>query len=400
MLTQLHARIAGFFIRRPHAGPGSPDDRLCGRSLLIGLLIALWYLPAHAIDFKAKQMQLVDITTDTVLLERNAHEPMPPSSMSKLMTLYVLFQKLEEGGLTLDTKLPVSEKAWRKGGSKMFVRVGTEVSVKNLIRGIVVQSGNDACIVVAEALGGSEQGFAEILNRWGEKIGLENSHFTNSTGWPDEQHYMTAADIVTLSERLIKDFPQYYPYFAEGSFTYNGISQPNRNLLLGKAIGVDGLKTGHTEAAGYGIALSAEQGGRRLVLVINGLDSEAERKSEGTKLLQYGFREYEAVEVVSAGESLPVAVPVWFGDRPEAPISVAEDFKVSLPRGSRDELRFIIKSNAPVPAPVDAGAQLASLEIYQGDKLLRSTPLIAAESVAKAGFFEHVKQALAYYVGW
>jgi D-alanyl-D-alanine carboxypeptidase (penicillin-binding protein 5/6) len=344
-------------------------------------------------------MKLVDVTTGTVLMEHNADERMPPSSMSKLMTLYVLFQKLKEGGITLESTLPVSETAWRMGGSKMFVQVGTEVKIEDLIRGIVVQSGNDACVVVAEGLGGTEQGFADMLNEWGQKIGLKDSHFVNSTGWPDPEHYMTSSDLVTLSKHLIEDFPEYYHYFGEAEFTYNGITQPNRNLLLAKDLGVDGLKTGHTEAAGFGIALSAEKEGRRLVLVVNGLSSMAERKTEGESLLRYGFREYEAVDVLSAGTALPNKLPVWFGAQEEVGLSVAEDFKVSLPRGSRDKLRFIVKTQAPVPAPIEAGAPLGTIEVYQGDALLRTAPLIATDAVGKAGFVDHATKALKHMIG-
>lgn len=378
------------------------------QSFLLLVVFALLPLqPALAIDFNAKQMMLYDATTGTVLMEQRAHERMPPSSMSKLMTLYVLFEKLKQGGLKLSDTLPVSEKAWRMGGSKMFVRVDTQVSIEDLIRGIIVQSGNDACVVVAEGLGGSEEGFAKMLNEAAARIGLKNSHFTNSTGWPDPEsytsvdelnHYMTAADLVTLAQRLIADFPEYYPYFAEESFTYNGITQPNRNLLLDKDLGVDGLKTGHTESAGFGITLAGEKDDRRLILVVNGLSSMAERASEGATLLRYGYREFEATTLLQAGQTLPEPLPVWYGAQDTVSLAAAESVTMSLPRGGREGLRFVVKTSAPVAAPIEAGTELGALEVYRGEQLLRQTPLVAAQSVAKAGFVKHLKDSITHLI--
>lgn len=378
------------------------------RSFLFMLCCLLPMQTVQALDFKSKQLKLVDASTNTVLLEHNADERMAPSSMSKLMTIYVLFEKLKQGGLKLDDTFSVSEKAWRMGGSKMFVQVGTQVKVEDLIRGIIVQSGNDACVVVAEGLGNTEEGFAKMLNEAGARIGLKGSHFTNSTGWPDPEnytsleelkHYMTASDLEILSHRLITDFPEYYPYFSEPSFTYNGITQENRNLLLAKDLGVDGLKTGHTEGAGYGIALSAKQGDRRLILVVNGLSSMAERASEGDTILRYGFREFEVVNLLEPGKPLPENIPVWYGEKDDVPLTVSDSLRMSLPRGERDKLRIVMKTQSPVPAPVEAGSELGTLEIYRGETLLRQTKLVAAEGVQKAGFVKHFKTSLKHLIG-
>ncbi|MBN67623.1 MAG: D-alanyl-D-alanine carboxypeptidase [Rickettsiales bacterium] len=362
---------------------------------------AVWVFAAQAaiaFDTSAKQALLVDTSTNTVLLEKAAYEKMYPSSMSKLMTLYVLFERLKQGGLSLDDQFLVSEKAWRKGGSKMFVRVNEYVSIEDLIRGIIVQSGNDACIVVAEGLAGSEKAFAELMNKKAEEIGLKGSHFVNSTGWPDDEHYMTAEDLYLLSHKLKTEFPDYYPYFAEEKYTYNNITQFNRNKLLSKGIGVDGLKTGHTEVAGYGITLAADQDGRSLVLVVNGLDSETARMDEGERLLQHGFRDFVALQLADAGTQVDTA-DVWMGEKDTVSLSVAEDLHVSLPRNGQDELRYIASYDAPLQAPIEAGTHVGTLRLVRGETELKSVPLMAAESVEASGFFGRIRQNLAHSLG-
>jgi len=250
------------------------------RKFLIAALIYLVPLSAAAFDSKARALYVIDYETGVVLLEKNAQTALPPASMSKLMTLYMLFEALKDGRLGLTQTFPVSTKAWQMGGSKMFLREGDNVSIENLLRGIIVQSGNDACIVVAEGLAGSEAEFANRMTMRARQIGLENSTFANSTGWPNPDHRMSAADLVTLANLMIRDFPEYYSYFAERSFTWEGIEQENRNPLLAADIGADGLKTGHTEEAGYGLVGSAIQNERRIVFMISGLSSAAERAQE------------------------------------------------------------------------------------------------------------------------
>ena len=342
---------------------------------------------ANAFDTKAKQAIIVDDATQTLLLGKNALEQMPPSSMSKLMTLYVLFDKLKSGALTLESTFPVSEKAWKKGGSKMFVRVNTDVAVEDLIRGIIVQSGNDACIVVAEALGGSEEGFAKLMNDKAAQIGLSGSHFANATGWPHEQHYMTPADLATLTHRLVHDFPDYYPYFAEKNFTYSGITQPNRNRLLGQGVGVDGLKTGHTEIAGYGIAISAmdEASGRRVNVVVNGLDSDADRISEARRLAEYGLREFEAHTLGQAGAQI-AELPVWMGAEDTVALGLAQPIAVALPRDTSG-IRFRLMADASPAAPIAQGQTVATLMIEHNGQLLRAVPLLALSEVPKASLW-------------
>ncbi len=343
---------------------------------------------AHAFDTKAKQAIIVDDATQTLLLGKEALKQMPPSSMSKLMTLYVLFDKLKSGALTLDSTFHVSEKAWKKGGSKMFVRVNTDVAVKDLIRGIIVQSGNDACIVVAEALGGSEEGFAKLMNDKAAQIGLSGSHFANATGWPHEQHYMTPADLATLTHLLVHDFPEYYPFFAEQTFTYSGITQPNRNRLLGQGIGVDGLKTGHTEAAGYGITISAmdETSGRRVNVVVNGLESDADRISEARRLAEYGLREFEAHSLGTA--DVPIAeFPVWMGAQESVALGLAQPIAVALPRETSG-IHFRLKADtSPAIAPIAQGEAIATLMIEHDGQLLRAVPLLALSDVPEASLW-------------
>ena len=249
--------------------------------------------PARAYETSAGQAILVDANTGTVLFEKNADEITFPSSMTKLMTIYLVFAHLADGSLHLDDELPVSEKAWRMQGSKMFVEVGTSVRVEDLLRGVVVQSGNDATVVLAEGLAGSEEAFAVEMTEMAQELGMTNSVFRNASGWPDPDHVSSARDLAILAQRTIEDFPQYYHYYAEEVFVWHDIEQHNRNPLLYNTPGADGLKTGHTEAAGYGLTASAERDGRRLILVVNGLASTQERASEGQRLIEYGFREFE-----------------------------------------------------------------------------------------------------------
>ncbi|HYN38839.1 MAG TPA: D-alanyl-D-alanine carboxypeptidase family protein, partial [Rhodospirillales bacterium] len=295
--------------------------------------------PAAAIETLAREAILVDMNTGAVLFEKNADQPMPPASMSKIMTAYLLFTKLRDGKIKLDDTLPVSENAWRKGGcvsdgSTMCLKLDERAKVEDLIRGIIVQSGNDACIVIAEGISGSEEAYVAEMNKLAKQIGLKGSVFRNTTGLPDPGHVMTARDLTVLSERLITDFPQYYDYYSEKSFTYNGIKQGNRNPLLYKNIGADGLKTGHTKEAGYGLTASAKQGDRRLVLVVTGLPSMSARAEESLRLMDYGFRAFENVTLVKAGETVDTA-QVWLGKEDTVPLQAAKDIVVTVPRQSR-----------------------------------------------------------------
>lgn len=369
--------------------------------LLAGMAIAAVgpATPVNAqVDTPARHAIMIDMSTDTTVLEKDADFPMPPASMSKLMTVYMVFDRLKSGRLSLEDKFLVSRKAWRKGGSKMFVMVNTRVAVKDLLRGIIVQSGNDACIVIAEGIAGSEDAFAEMMTKKAKEIGLTNSSFKNATGWPAEGHVMSARDIATLSMKLIRDFPEYYPIYAETSFTYSGIKQGNRNPLLYKDFGADGLKTGHTEASGYGLAASAERKGRRMLLVVNGLPSMRARSSESARLLEWGFRETGSYGLFKKGEPVET-VAVWLGDQPTVKMLTGSDVSLTLPKAARRDMSVKIVYQTPVPAPIVAGAPLGRIEIAAPGRETMTVPLLAANDVGRLGTWGRVNAA-AQYLLW
>jgi D-alanyl-D-alanine carboxypeptidase (penicillin-binding protein 5/6) len=351
---------------------------------IVAAVLALGPRPAAAIDTQAKQAILIDMNTNTVLLDKNGEERMTPSSMSKIMTIYMVFERIRQGRLSLDDMLPVSEKAWKMGGSKMFVEVGTQVSVEDLIQGVVVQSGNDACVVLAEGLAGSEEAFAEEMNRKAEELGLTGSHFVNASGWPDPNHYMTAHDLAVLATRLIQDFPEFYHYFKETEFTYNDIKQGNRNPLLYRNVGADGLKTGHTDAGGYGLTGSAVQGDQRLILVINGLTSANARADEAVRLMSWGFREFKQYHLLQAGEVVDT-LPVWMGKESDVPLVLDRDLAVTLPRAARDDLTVKIVGEAPIAAPIEQGQTMARLQVSAPGIETIDVPLKAGKAVEREG---------------
>jgi serine-type D-Ala-D-Ala carboxypeptidase (penicillin-binding protein 5/6) len=360
-------------------------------SLITGCVAALAVLllaglPAAAFQTAAKQAILMEMETGSVLLAKDADTPMPPASMSKLMTLYLLFERLKSGSLSLDDTFLVSEKAWRKTGSKMFVKVGTQVRIEDLIRGIIVQSGNDACIVVAEGIAGTEDAFAELMTRRGKEIGLTGSNFVNSTGWPDDGQIMTARDIAVLSMRMISDFPEYYPYFAEKTFTYSGITQANRNPLLYRNVGADGLKTGHTVAAGYGLAASAKRGERRLILVVNGLESLKQRASESLRMLDWGFRNFKNYRLFKKDELVDKAA-IWLGKTPDVPLVIDRDVTITMSREARAGLKATVVYEGPIPAPVAMGQEIARLRLTAPEFTTLEIPLRAGAAVERLGLF-------------
>ena len=362
--------------------------------IVVSLTLGTTVFPAIASDFetKAEYAYLLDYNSDTVLLDKNGEEPMGPSSMTKLMTIYLVFDHLKRGEITLDTKFPISEKAWRKGGSKMYVKEGDDARVEDLIRGIIIQSGNDACIVVAEGLAGSEAAFAEDMNFMAKELGMTGSHFKNATGWPDPDHYMTAHDLAILTKRLIDDFPEYYFYFAEKEFTYSKITQPNRNRLLWRNIGADGLKTGHTEDAGYGITASAVQDGRRMIVVVNGLESEKARIAEAERLMRHGFRDFNLVELYKPGATIEHA-NVWFGNEPKVPLVINQTIAYPINRriSKKSDLALSITYDSPVSAPVVQGDKLGELTITKDGEIDKVVPLYAGKSVDKLSFFGRMK---------
>ena len=350
---------------------------------------------APSIETAAKQALVLDFDTGTILLEKNADDLMPPSSMSKLMTAYMAFEAIKAGRVKMDDMLPVSEKAWRMQGSKMFVHVGDRVKIEDLLKGIIVQSGNDACIVVAEGLAGSEEAFAEKATKRARELGLSNSTFRNASGWPAEGHLMTARDLSTLAKRIIIDFPEFYPFYSIRNFTYNGITQGNRNPLLYKDIGADGLKTGHTEIAGYGLTASAKRDGRRLVLVVNGLGSIKQRGEETERLLDWGFREFSNYMLFDAGQTVGDA-ETWLGSSETVPLVAGKRLLATLPRTARDGMVVKVVYNGPIAAPINRGDEIAKLIVDVPGQPTQELPLLAGTDVDKLGFFGKIGAAVKY----
>jgi D-alanyl-D-alanine carboxypeptidase (penicillin-binding protein 5/6) len=357
--------------------------------------------PKPPFAVQAREAYLLDLSTGAVLFEKNADVRMPPASMSKLMTVYMVFEALANGEIAMDTRFNVSEKAWRMQGSKMFVGLGDDITVEDLLRGVIVQSGNDACVVLAEGLAGSEEFFAEMMTDRAQAIGLTGSTFSNATGWPDEGQMMTAADLGRLSALLIREFPEYYHMFAEENFTYGvsldgkPITQPNRNPVLGRIDGADGLKTGHTEAAGYGLTASAERDDRRLILVVNGLDSKKQRSLSAERFLQWGFRNFTTVEVLKAGQVVDEA-PVWLGENATVPLVATEDLTLTLTRRDNRKIKAEIKYTAPIPAEIVKGTPLARLVLTGPDMGEKSVTLVAGSDVEKVGPLGKIGSALEF----
>lgn len=352
---------------------------------------------AQALETSARQALMIDLSTDTELLSVNADERMYPASMTKLMTAYLVFERLQNGTLSLDDRFPVSEKAWRKGGSKMFVEVGDRVKIEDLLRGIIIQSGNDATIVVAEGIAGSEEAFAREMTAKARELGMNNTQFRNASGWPDEQHYTTARDLATLAESLIKRFPEYYHLYSQTEFTYNDITQQNRNPLLYRNVGADGLKTGYTDDSGYGLVASAEREGRRLLMVINGLDSARDRAQEAERLIDWGFREFGAYDLFQAGEVVD-EIPTWLGQKGVVPVIIDRDVSVTLRRSARDEMEVTLVTDRPLAAPIEAGQTVGEVRIEAPGLAPVTAPVKAAQSVEKLGTFGRVQAALEYLV--
>ncbi|MBF0394691.1 MAG: D-alanyl-D-alanine carboxypeptidase [Alphaproteobacteria bacterium] len=362
---------------------------------LLAILVVVWGAAAQAepIETAARQALLLDYDTGAVLLEKNADDLMPPSSMSKLMTTYMLFERLKEGRVSLEDTMPVSEKAWRMGGSKMFVHIGARVKMDDLLRGIIIQSGNDACIVAAEGVAGSEEALVAEMNKRAREIGLTRSTFRNVTGWPDPQHMTTARDLATLARRLIVDFPEYYRIYSETEFTYGGIKQGNRNPLLYKNMGADGLKTGHTEAAGYGLTGSAKREGRRLILVVNGLTSMKERAEETERLMEWGFREFGNYALFKAGETV-IEADTWLGADPRVPLAVERDVTVTMTRAARANMKVVAAFEGPLPTPIAKGTPVAVLVVSAPNTPETRISLVAAANVEKLGFVGRIGAAV------
>jgi D-alanyl-D-alanine carboxypeptidase (penicillin-binding protein 5/6) len=362
-------------------------------ALLLFILIPCTAFAQTDFSTEAGQAVVMDMATGQILFEKNAHDRMPTSSMSKTITMAVVFDALKKDQIKLDDTFNVSEKAWRKGGSKMFVELNSDVKIEDLIRGVIVQSGNDATIVLAEGLAGTEDNFARMLNAKAEEYGMENSNFVNASGWPDDNHYSTAYDLALLAAHIVKDYPDYYKYFAEQQFEYNDINQANRNPLLYQGMGADGVKTGHTEDGGYGLIGSAVKDGRRIVVVLNGMDSQETRASESKRVMNWALNGFEVKSINVADLELP-PLQVAYGKKSTVTPVLKDDIYVTVPKGSGEAIKFSIDYKAPLIAPITMGDEIATLTIKNNGKTLKTQELYAGETVKRAGFVKRTFQKM------
>ena len=359
--------------------------------------MAFAYKSCLAINTTAKQALLYDFETKSIIYEKNADDFMSPSSMSKLMTIYLLFKKLKDGEVQLKDKFKVSKKAWKKGGSRMFLNVNSYVSVEDLIRGIIVQSGNDACITLAEGLSGSEENFVEEMNSLAKEIGLTNSNFTNSTGWPDEEHLMTSRDLLTLAVRTITDYPEYYHYYAEKQFTYNKIKQSNRNPLIFSELNADGLKTGHTSLGGFGLVASAKKNDRRLILILNGLSSSKKRSEESKRIARLGFSQFINLNILEENKIIE-SLAVWGGNKKSVDVFSKTKINITVPKKIKNDVKFILKYKSPLIAPINKNQKVADFYIKKNNEILKSFELFSSEDVTELNFFGKIIQNLKYLI--
>src|SRR5215469_8308608 len=372
--------------------------------LTVLTLSACAILPARAaIDTSAEHGLLMDAASGQVLWQKDGFTPMPPASMSKLMTLELLFQRLKEGRVKLTDTLPVSERAWRTQGSKMFVELGNRIAVEDLIRGIIIQSGNDACIVVAEGTGGTVEGFVDLMNKRAKELGLTQSHFVNPDGLPDPPgQLMSALDLAKLSRHIINTYPDLYHYFSEREFVWHNIHQPNRDLVLGALPGADGLKTGHTDAAGYGITISAKRGNQRLILVLNGLRypqyhndyfPNIKRAEEAGRVMEMAFREFRSYSVLAPNQALG-NVAVIGGNMPDVPVTTAKALNVTMQVDSHAGMKTVLKPDPGLTAPIRAGQKVGVLMVNAPDFPGLSVPVYATQAVDKQGFIAAMFQSV------
>ena len=338
----------------------------------------------------AKSFLLIDFNSGRILAEKKINKKIEPASITKLMTAYVIYKELDSGRLSLDEEVVISEKAWKMKGSKMFIEVGKKITVDKLLKGLIVQSGNDATVALAEHVAGSESTFADFMNQHAQELGMTNTNFVNSTGWPNKNHVTTAADLAKLASAIIREFPEHYKRYKEKEFTYNGIKQYNRNKLLWRDKSVDGFKTGHTESAGYCLVASAKREDMRLISIVLGTKSEKSRENVSQSLLSYGFRFYESNKLYTAGESLKSA-RIWMGASEDINIGLSEDLVVTIPRGQYKKLDAVVTVNDEIEAPVKKGQQLGVLSIKLEGKEIISQPLIALQSVEQGSFWQRGK---------
>ena len=355
---------------------------------------------AQAIESKAKNLILMDYETGEYLYSKDAQKMIPPASMSKLMTVYIIFSKLKDGSLSEDDVFTVSENAWRKGGaasgsSTMFLNINEKVRVGDLIQGIIVQSGNDACIVAAENIAGSEEDFARMMNDTAKRLGMNNSSFANSTGWPHPDQRMSVEDLAKLARIIIHDFPEYYPIFSERNYTHNNIRQGNRNPLLYSMPEADGLKTGHTEEAGFCLTGSAKRGDRRLIGVMSGLSSNKERSEEAERIMNWGFREFDNYKILKQGQKV-AEVPVWFGEEKSVDLLVNQDVVKTIKKSKASKVKMTAVYDKPVKAPIAQGDKLGFVRVEVPGQNPMEVPLIAGQEVKKLGWFGKIMENIKY----
>ncbi|WP_321324524.1 D-alanyl-D-alanine carboxypeptidase family protein [Thiomicrorhabdus sp.] len=338
-------------------------------------------------NIAAKAYLVMDYNSGAVLAQKDAHGRIEPASLTKIMTGFVVINELANGNIHLDDMVTISKKAWQMPGSKMFIEVGKQVSVKDLIKGMVIQSGNDASVALAEHIAGSEEVFAELMNKYAKSLGMEHTHFVNATGLPNPDHYTTAYDLALLAKALITKFPEEYKWYSQKKFTFNGITQYNRNKLLWQDPTVDGLKTGHTESAGYCLVSSAKRENDRLITVVLGTSSAKMRVQESQKLLNYGFRFFETHKLYTAKQRLN-DVKVWEGNRDLIGVGLTNDLYITIPRGQYKNIKIESSVNPEIKAPIEAGATLGTLHITLGDETIADRPLVALDAVEEGSFFK------------
>lgn len=379
------------FYANPPQSPNTIPSSIASNNPLI--------IPAPP-SLNAEAYILIDVNSGKILAEKDSEKKLPPASLTKMMTLYVISNALNNGQVQLADTVRISEKAWKTGGSRMFVKEGQMVSIEDLLKGIIVDSGNDACVAMAEHLGGTEQAFTEIMNQQAKNLGMENSHFTDSTGLPDEKLYTTAKDLAILGRALINNFPQYYHWYKQKWFIFNGIRQPNRNRLLWRDNQVDGVKTGHTNDAGYCLVSSAKRDNMRLLAVVLGSPSETARADDSERLLNYGFRFFETHELYKSGQTI-TELPIYKGKDNTVAVGLNEPQFVTIPQGQYKRLSVNTKIPKHIQAPVKKGDQIGELVIKFDDNIIASKPLYALQDVEKGGLFKRMKDSIRLtFKGW
>ncbi|MFV1972431.1 MAG: D-alanyl-D-alanine carboxypeptidase family protein [Thiohalobacterales bacterium] len=345
----------------------------------------------------AKAYILQDYDSQRIIAEKDSDQSIEPASITKLMTAYAVFTELKNGNINLEDKVTISEKAWRTPGSRMFIEVGKQVSVEDLLKGMIIQSGNDATVALAEYVAGSEETFAALMNRHAEELGLTGSHFMNSTGLPDSEHYMSARDIALLAGRLIREFPEYYQWYSQKEFTYNDITQYNRNKLLWRDESVDGVKTGHTDSAGYCLVTSAKQKDMRLISVVLGTDSENARANASQALLNYGFRFFETHKLYDGGNQLATS-RIWKGDTESVSLGIDKPLYATIPRGQYRSLDASMTIDNRIIAPVAAGKPLGTVHVTLGETVIAEQELVALQAINEGSFWQRIMdEALLYF---